>query len=184
MRAIELKTIVLKTFYRVPVEGVVVDVDEDVEYDPVTMLRQTFDYRVNIKNIMSSPPQTGTPGHDFADLDSIRKSVVILTALKKTKEGQPLVLEDDDYNYLVTRLKGARWPFIDEGILTFLDDIEHTVAMSKERIAAAVEKLNANEANGDGAEEVSVRSTDSIPVRPPSLIDAKRNGKSREHARR
>lgn len=194
MRAIELKTLVLATFYKQTLDGVIVEVPDDVEYDPDTMVRRTFDYRLNIKGILSAPPQGEDPRvQALANIDEVRKAVAILTELKKTPEGMPLVLEDENFNYLVARVKAAKWPFVDAGILTFVDDIEHTTAMSKERVAAAVAKMEGEEGTASVGDD-AVRSTRDInaaiaataptPRQPVSLIDAKRNGKSKEHSRR
>lgn len=188
MRAIELKTVVLNTYYKTLMDGVAREVPEGTEYDPETMVQRTFDYRPNIKGILSLPPQGDDPRvQPVANIDDIRKSVAILTELKKTEEGSLLVLEDEDFNYLVSRIKGARWPFIDEVILTFIDDIEHTTAMSKERIAQAV-------ASAQDKDKGAVRLSDTVTeaaaadkTHPPlSIIDAKRssNGKQKEHAKR
>ncbi len=137
MRVIPLKSLVIATFYRAPAgsdpKTPLVPVPPDAAFDPDTMQEQRFDYRANLEAILKSPsdPQRGM------QIEDVRRSVKILDALDRAK-GTKFILEDEEYSHLKARVDAAFWPFALPAVVSFVDDIDHAQAVSKERLEAAI----------------------------------------------
>lgn len=76
-------------------------------------------YKDQIDAIMSTPMDMKN-----ADLNEVRRSLRILDVLDGLPaEAQALELEDADYEYMKQRVLAARWPIINQVILTFIEDV-------------------------------------------------------------
>jgi hypothetical protein len=79
--------------------------------------QQTMDYKGQLQHIMrmATDPQRG------ADIDEIRHSLRVIDALDKA-DGF-VELEDADYEFMVKKVRAARFPVAVPELLQFLDDV-------------------------------------------------------------
>jgi hypothetical protein len=139
LRVIELRELVTATFYlpgpNAPAGTNLVKVPRGIEYDALTMVQRKFAYRENIEGILSQPPDPRAG----VKVVEIRKAIKILDALEAVEDGKPLILEDDQWSYLDSRVENTDWPFALPAVITFTDDIHNAKAISKERLEQAAE---------------------------------------------
>lgn len=79
---------------------------------------QTLDYKMLIGTLMETPenPQAG------AGIDEIRRSIRVLDALEGANGA--VNLEDADYEYLVRRVKTAKFTSSNQVFIDFVEDIQ------------------------------------------------------------
>lgn len=82
---------------------------------------QELDYKIMLQILMEAPedPQKG------ADINEVRRSIRVLDALEDA-DGQ-LQLEDADADYLVRRVRAAKFTSNNRVFADFVDDIEKAV---------------------------------------------------------
>ena len=80
---------------------------------------QVLDYKEMLTILMESPanPQEG------ATISEIRKSIRVLDALEKADDNA-LQLEDADFDYLLQRVRGAKFTSNNKVFIDFVEDIE------------------------------------------------------------
>lgn len=172
MRVIELKVLVMDRYYRPTPEQIqrneqLTEVPNDVEFDEATMLQRRFFYYENIMGIMSQVPNA----EKGIMIDEMHKALEIRRALKETdKEGQ-LVLEDEQWAYLDSRVRTAPWPFISDAVEEFARDIHEAKAVSRERLNKAV--ATTDESDDESLNDKIMKSAPSLAPTPIS-----KNGKS------
>ena len=77
-----------------------------------------LDYKDYIKTIVAMPIE----GQRGLSIEEIRSSMRVLDALDKA-EGEMIDLEDQDYEYMKSRVSQARFGFASAEILQFIDDV-------------------------------------------------------------
>ncbi len=81
---------------------------------------ETLSYWVQINSLMRMPanPQAG------ADIEEIRSSIRVIDVLEKAGQDAKVVeFEDSDYEFLKTKIAGAKYTFADPAIVQFVDDV-------------------------------------------------------------
>jgi hypothetical protein len=73
-------------------------------------------YKAQLREIMRVPSDPRG-----ADLEEVRRSLRVLDALDT--EDVVLKLEDADFEYMVKRVRGARWQVIDKFVMAFIEDV-------------------------------------------------------------
>ena len=133
MRVIELKLTTLSTLWKLTD----IPVSKDVEFDPDTMKKITFSYRDTIKNVLQIPsdPKEGLK------IAEIRNLIKIIDELETLNDGDNLILEDDLYSVLKTRIDNNSWGYAHKVIVEFVDDIDHAKAVSKEKLQEAAKEI-------------------------------------------
>lgn len=169
MRVIELKELTVATYYRplagLPTNARLVRVPKGTDFDAETMIRQTINYRQTIEDVLAAPVDSRAG----IKVVEIRKAMKILDVLESVEDNQPLILEDDQWSYLDSRVENFDWAVASSGIVQFCDDIHHAKAISKERLAEAARK--AGDAS-DEPEPTSIKAKTRNLVDTPAVYDA------------
>ncbi len=86
----------------------------NVEVDGKTI---GISYRLQLQAILKQPPTL-----QGSSIDEVRRAIHVLDAIEKC-DGKVLNLEDADFEFMKQRVLATRWPFVDQAILKFVEDV-------------------------------------------------------------
>ncbi len=115
--------------------------DADTEFDAAAMERIPWLYWQNLNAILRSPinKQGGMDSEELQHTGEVSRD------LRKHKDDPVWALEEEDYNFVVSKVKAFRWPTQADVYEDFLNDILHAKAISKDKVAEAVQSIEEDE---------------------------------------